>query len=111
LPTPQEWQKAAAGPAALPFPWGLQFDPLRCAWSRARKAVPVDAFPEGQSPYGIFNMAGNAWEWVDDPGAKKQYAMGGSFQSDALSLGARASVCVPPAGFRPPADYGFRCVR
>ncbi len=111
LPTPQEWQKAAAGPAALPFPWGLQFDPLKCAWSRVRKAVPVDAFPEGQSPYGIFNMAGNAWEWVEDPAARKQYAMGGSFQSDALSLGARASVCVPPVGFRPPADYGFRCVR
>ncbi|OHD64786.1 MAG: hypothetical protein A2176_10695 [Spirochaetes bacterium RBG_13_51_14] len=92
LPLEEEWEKAARGPGRVPgasdgrlvtYPWGLEFDPERsnCAdfWAddkigahikmrygiAVRGLMPVAAFdPEGASPYGVVNMAGNAREWT-----------------------------------------------
>lgn len=111
LPTSQEWQKACGGKEGHPFPWGLQFDPMRCAWMATQKPVQVDAFPEGQSAHGLFNMSGNVWEWVTDTAGGRRFLMGGSYNSDGLSLGTLARLPVPADGFRPTPDIGFRCVK
>ncbi|MBT9587472.1 SUMF1/EgtB/PvdO family nonheme iron enzyme [bacterium] len=69
LPSEEQWEKAARGSDGRLFPWGNEFDSARVnsAESGRRTLTPVDAFPEGASPYGCLNMAGNVWEWTSTP--------------------------------------------
>ena len=74
LPTEAEWEKAARGENSGMYPWGNQppsTDRSRFhqTWTEEIKhnvMVPVDSLEEGKSPYGLYNMAGNVKEWVDD---------------------------------------------
>ncbi|MDQ6735710.1 MAG: formylglycine-generating enzyme family protein [Nitrospirota bacterium] len=67
LPTEAEWEKAARGPNANPYPWGPNFDPAKVNYGKHHDATtPVNTYPEGASYYGVYNMAGNVFEWVSD---------------------------------------------
>ncbi|KAF0108876.1 MAG: hypothetical protein FD146_762 [Anaerolineaceae bacterium] len=66
LPTEAQWEKAARGEYGNEWPWGNEFDPTKCNADEGRKGgtTPVDAYPQGESPYGIADMVGNVWEWT-----------------------------------------------
>jgi iron(II)-dependent oxidoreductase len=67
LPTAAEWQKAGGWPEQLSggecnrYPWGDLFDPARAnlRHSGVGRTAPVNAFPRGATPNGIFQMTGN----------------------------------------------------
>jgi formylglycine-generating enzyme required for sulfatase activity len=64
LPTDMEWQWAAQGPDGRAWPWGAQFDPAQCN-SDAPGTTPVSAYPANVSPFGVCDLVGNVWEWID----------------------------------------------
>jgi formylglycine-generating enzyme required for sulfatase activity len=66
LPSEAEWEKGTRSTDGRLYPWGNSFDSRRCNSKESRQGntTPVGAYPQGASPYGVLDMAGNVWEWT-----------------------------------------------
>ena len=84
LPTEEEWEYAATGGDEHEYPWGNGFDADKCNTREGEvgDTTPVGTYsPQGDSPFGIADMAGNVWEWIDSEESIKPLR-GGSWFSD-----------------------------
>lgn len=117
LPTEDEWIVAAAGDRPRRYPWGDTGAVCRrAAWGLVRGPCAegatgpdtVGAHPEGATPLGVHDLAGNVAEWVEPGSGTRAVARGGSYETDmaaALRTWVRTEL---EDGARSPA-VGFRC--
>jgi len=90
LPHEEQWEKAARGTDARPYPWGTEAYDRICNVNSSHDSGPrpvvVDSFPWDESPYGVRGLAGNARDWcLNDPGLAAysgwRVTRGGSWQN------------------------------
>jgi formylglycine-generating enzyme len=113
LPSEEEWEAAARGNSTFTWPWGNEFLPQNANTFGKEdghlSVAPVASFPAGASPYGVMDMAGNVWEWVQTASKKLQTVKGGGWTSynNQSKISFRNKV---DAKLKNP-TIGFRCQR
>ncbi|MEW2301948.1 SUMF1/EgtB/PvdO family nonheme iron enzyme [Streptomyces sp. NPDC006655] len=65
LPTSEQWEKAARGDKGRAYPWGDAPTAAKCNVldSGIGRTTPVGRYQSGVSPYGVYDLCGNTWEW------------------------------------------------
>ncbi|WP_213451184.1 SUMF1/EgtB/PvdO family nonheme iron enzyme [Rhizomonospora bruguierae] len=80
LPASQQWEKAARGNRGDIYPWGSQRTPAKCNCreNNIHGTTPVDRYASGASPYGVYDLCGNTWEWCSTESTPGRHELKGS---------------------------------
>jgi len=127
LPHEWEWQLAAQGTDGRRYPWGNDFLPANVPAPATGRIMPgpdpVDAHPQGVSPYGVMDLVGNVWQWTDeftDEHTRAAILRGGEYYQPQGSIwyfpqayrnDEHSKLLLMAPGYDRSGGVGFRCVR
>jgi gamma-glutamyl hercynylcysteine S-oxide synthase len=126
LPHEWEWQMAAQGTDGRAYPWGDQWQAANMPTPDTGRTMlgpdPVDAHPQGASPYGVMDMTGNVWQWTDefaDEHTRTAIVRGGEYYRPQGSIwyfpaafrnNEHGKLLMMAPGYDRSGGVGFRCV-
>ena len=127
LPHEWEWQLAAQGTDGRAYPWGNLWQPANVPTPDTGRSMrgpdPVDAHPQGASPYGIMDLVGNVWQWTDefsDDHTRAAIVRGGEYYQPQGSIwyfpqayrnDEHGKLLLMAPGYDRSGGVGFRCVK